>query len=200
LVRVLSLDNPYLTYFAALPPACRRDATRPVDTSELGAPQWLQFKAAVAAHFAWAVPTAAAIDAIRRQTDRVIEIGCGSGYWAWLMKQRGIDVVAVDTMPRAWAWHEILLQGHEVVVEHPERALFLCWPPWGTRMAFDTLSAYRGDLVIYVGEWMGGSAEAHFFSLLSTAFEVVDAVDIPQWVMRTDRLTLHRRRRTDIQG
>jgi len=190
----MALVNPYLSYFHSLPPSCRRDPATPIVASELAFPDWLRFKAAVAGHYSWAVPTAASIDAIRRHTDRAVEVGCGSGYWAWLMEQRGIDVVAVDMTPPARAWHEVLLQGSEAVIEHPERALFLCWPPWGTSMAFDTLSAYRGDLVVYVGEWLAGSAEARFFGLLSAAFEVIDVVDIPQWFMRTDRLTIHRRR------
>lgn len=192
-VRSAPLRNPYLLYFFSLPPSCRRDLLNPVDARELGAAEWLMFKAAVAAHFAWAVPTSDAIDAITRHTSRVIEIGCGSGYWAWLMKQRGIDVVAVDPAPPAHVWHKVSVQSHEAIAEHPDRALFLCWPPWSTTMAFETLSAYAGDLVVYVGEWMGGNADVPFFGQLSATFELIESVAIPQWVMRTDRLTIHRR-------
>jgi SAM-dependent methyltransferase len=188
------LANPYLDYFFSLPPECRRDPRRPF-RREPWSPEWLQFKAAVARAYAWAVPTRAAVGAIAARTSRVVEVGCGSGYWAWLLEQAGVDVVAVDSTPPPLAWHPVRLGGEVEVVKHPDRTLFLCWPPWATDMAYNALSWYRGDLVVYVGEWMAGSAELRFFSLLALDYEKVERVEIPQWVMRTDVLTIWRRRR-----
>jgi hypothetical protein len=188
------LGNPYLTYFLSLPAACRRDPAEPVDARELASPAWLRFKAAVAAHYAWAVPTEPAVDAVARHTARVLEIGCGSGYWAWLMAQRGIDVLATDPAPPPHVWHDVHIAAEGEAARHPDRALFLCWPPYGAGVALASLSAYRGDLVIYVGEWLGGSAEPGFFALLAAEFEPVEAVALPQWAHRTDSMLVLRRR------
>src|SRR3954453_12712349 len=83
---LMPLNNPYLTFFRSLPAAFWRNPLLPIDNGEMWSPDWLRLKAAVAGHFSWAVPTDEAIAAIRRHTSRVIEIGCGSGYWAWLME------------------------------------------------------------------------------------------------------------------
>ena len=110
-------------------------------------------------------------------------IGAGSGYWAWLMRQAGIKVAAFDAQPPPFTWSEVRQGDERAVHEHPEATLFLCWPPWATGMAFNALAAYRGD-----------NADSRFFALLSSCFDVVDSVAIPQWYLRDDRLMVFRRR------
>jgi hypothetical protein len=190
----MALANPYLDFFNALPPWCRASAASPVSAAELYAPDWLALKAAIAGHFAWAVPTEAAIDCIRRHADAVIEIGAGNGYWAWLLREAGVDVAAFDAAPPAFTWTRVEVGDERQAAAAEGRALLLCWPPWAAPMAAAALAAFRGDVVIYIGEWMGGSAEPGFFAALAAGFEAIDAVDIPRWHARSDRLTVFRRR------
>ena len=187
------LRNPYLDFFSALPPAFRRNPWVPVSTAELFNPGWLSWKASVCQHFAWAVPTESAILAIRRHAKRVVEIGAGSGYWAWLMRQAGIDVVAFDASPAPFTWTDVV-QADEHAGAGDADTLLLCWPPWGTDMAYNALASHRGELAVFVGEWMGGCATPEFFRLLQTRFEAVDAIAIPQWYMRCDFLAVFKRR------
>lgn len=191
----MALLNPYLDCFHALPPACRRDPAAPLSSAELLAPDWLALKAAIAGHFAWAVPTDEAIAAIARCASRVLEIGAGSGYWAWMMQQAGIAVAAFDSAPPRFTWHEVTHGDARTAALYPDHALLLCWPPWNSDMAFQALTAYRGGHVIFVGEWMGGCADPYFFATLAATYDVIDAVDIPQWHNRNDRLLIFRRRR-----
>jgi hypothetical protein len=148
----------------------------------------------LAAHFSWAVPSEEAIDTVARHTQHVVEIGGGSGYWAWLMAQRGISVRAFDVQPPAFMWHPVEAGDERAVLQHPGRTLFLCWPPYGSLMAVRALSWYGGDLVVYVGEWRLGCAEPLFFTTLDLEFAAVESVAIPQWFARDDRLYVFRRR------
>jgi hypothetical protein len=191
----MPLSNPYLDFFYALPPSFRRDAFTPLSATESFDPGWLSLKSAIAGHFAWAVPTEEAIGVIGRHTSRVVEIGAGSGYWAWLMRQAGIDVAAFDTNLPRHAWSKVERGDERAVSEHATGSLLLCWPPWGSDMAVNALARFRGDIVVYVGEWMGGCADAHFFARLVSDFEGVAAAAIPQWCARTDQLMVFRRRR-----
>jgi hypothetical protein len=188
------LSNPYLDFFRALPPSFRRDPFLPISAAELFSPEWLTWKAAIARHFAWAVPTEEAIALIRKHATDVIEIGAGSGYWAWLMRQTGISVTAFDTDPPPFTWSEVAKGDERAVLDHPQSTLFLCWPPFDTDMAFNALDSHRGEQFIYVGEWMGGNANARFFALLASQFEAIDSIAIPQWYMRNDVLMVFRRR------
>jgi hypothetical protein len=164
----------------------------PLDGSELYSPEWLKLKAAIAAHFAWAVPTRKAIATIAAYTHSVVEIGAGSGYWAWMMEQAGVSVVAFDKYRAPFLWHEVH-DGHEsMVAVYPRRTLFLCWPPFDNPMAADALALYKGEHVIFVGELFGGCAEAKFFALLNTQYDEVASVTLPQWFMRDDRLVVFR--------
>ena len=189
----MRLSNPYLDFFHALPASFRRDASLPA-SAELASPDWLMLKSAITRHFAWAVPDEAAIACIRRYATQVIEVGAGSGYWAWLMRQAGIDVTAFDTDPPPFTWIEVHRGNEHQMLGHPARTLFLCWPPWATDMAFNALALYRGEYVVYVGEWMLGNADARFFALLAARYEAVDCVALPQWHARADGLTVFRRR------
>lgn len=190
----MTLSNPYLEFFCALPVSFRRNPLLPISSAELALPDWLSLKGAVARHFSWAVPNDEAIACIRRHAASVIEIGAGSGYWAWLMRQAGIDVAAFDTDPPPFTWVEVGRGDGLGALNGTKRTLFLCWPPWRADMALNALTAYRGTCVIYVGEWMLGAADTRFFALLASQFEAVDAVQIPQWFARADRLLVFRRR------
>ncbi len=188
------LANPYLDFFDALPGSFKRHPAMAPTPAELLLPDWSAFKAAVARHFAWAVPTEQAIATIRRHADRVVEVGAGSGYWAWLMRQTGIDVAAYDVTPPAFTWSRVEVGDTRVVDRDPRRALFLCWPPWQSPMAADALRRHGGDCLIYVGEWLRGNADPSFFASLTASFDAVDGVSLPQWYARDDALFVFRRK------
>lgn len=188
------MTNPYLEWFLSLPATCRRNRALPVDSRELLMPTWLELKYQIGSTFSWAVPTEEAIQTILRNTRRIVEIGCGSGYWAWLLHQRGAQVVAFDTHPPVHIWHPVGIGDEREAARFPNHALFLCWPPWESDMAFNALRYYHGDLVVFVGEWMRGCANARFFSLLISRFDCIDSTNIPQWFMRDDKLLIFRRR------
>jgi hypothetical protein len=172
-----------------------RDPTVPLcDDIEASMPEWLEFKIPIVTRFSWAVPTQQAIDAIAKYASKVIEIGAGSGYWAWLLNQVGVVVTAYDFIPRPDTWYPVRVGDESSVLWHRDATLFLCWPPSGSDMALNALLNYAGEYVIYVGEWLRGNACAKFFEVLTTAFDEVETVCIPQWFMRTDRLSIHKRR------
>lgn len=190
----MGLINPYLEFYRAMPTACRRDPSVPVSAAELLSPQWLHLKAAIAGHFAWAVPTEQAVRTVLKYSARVVEIGAGSGFWAWMMRQAGIEVVAFDTNQAPFKWSEVALGDERAVLSCPDHALFLCWPPWNSDMACNALTGHCGDYLVYVGEWMGGCANPRFFALLSLTYDAIDVVDLPQWYNRDDRLMIFRRK------
>lgn len=110
--------------------------------------------------FAWSIPSPADLAWILDLLDGrdVVEIGAGAGYWAWQLRQLGVEVAAVDngswTFPNSWSAVE--RGGPDHAALYPGRALLLVWPPYGDAMASDALAAYAGDLVIYAGEGDGG--------------------------------------------
>jgi hypothetical protein len=188
------LWNPYLDFFRGLPPSCRRDQSLRLATADSTSAEWLTLKGAIARHFAWAVPTDEAIACIGAHTDDLIEIGAGSGYWAWLLRQDGVAVDAFDVAPPPFTWSHVGTGDERVLVSHPASTLFLCWPPWATDMAANALALFEGAQVIYVGEWMLGSANVRFFQDLVSRYAAIAWTPLPQWHGRSDCLTVFRRR------
>lgn len=163
--------------------------------------------------WSWAVPDNRALNAIAGH-GRIVEIGAGRGYWARLLSDRGVDIVAYDWCPPGpdnayhpyeGLWFDVEHGGPERAGDHPDRTLFLCWPPM-TGMATDALRAYveaGGTSVVYVGEGTGGcTGDDEFHGLLGldpwcprcildyegaecicvdVVCEIVDTVAIPQW-------------------
>lgn len=153
----------------------------------------------------YAVPNTEAIMAIAELQMPVVEIGAGNGYWAWMLEQAGVDVVAFDTAiydkDNHWCkcdhWTKVLFGGHERLPERSDHALILCWPTYSDPMAIDCLHAYSGDHLIYIGESEGGCcADDEFFSVLENKWEMVREIEIPQWPGLHDSLTIYRRLQT----
>lgn len=99
----------------------------------------------------------------------VVEVGAGLGYWARLLADRGVDVVAYDIAPppspdNRWfagvhPWFPVAAADERVVAEHPDRTLVLIWPTprqtWGADAAL-LHAASGGRRLVYVGEPPGG--------------------------------------------
>ena len=147
----------------------------------------------------WAVPTDEALEAIAKHSPRgVVEIGAGTGYWAGLLRERGVDVVAYDTEPhenvQAKAeWSEVKVGNHLYVMKHPDRTLLLCWPPYATPMAAMALRRFKGDTVVYIGESAGGCNGDEDFHEMLESWEEVELVALPQWPGIRDDLYVYKR-------
>jgi hypothetical protein len=153
--------------------------------------------------YAWAVPNEEAIGVLVEHSP-LVEVGAGRGYWARLAAQAGADILAFDPFPPGTAdvnkWHhppglffDVAKGGAEVAADHPDRTLFLCWPPWGQDVASRTLRSYQGNTVIYVGDEGLSAATPEFYSELAAGWTKVRVVDIPQWPGIRDRLEVWQR-------
>ncbi|EKX51505.1 hypothetical protein GUITHDRAFT_102771 [Guillardia theta CCMP2712] len=124
--------------------------------------------------YAWSIPCEAALQKISSYSP-LIEIGCGTGYWADILTKRGCDILAFNS--EEWSeelsseegdmgqcglhpsecFGEVLLGGAEKVKEHPDRTLLLMWPDFLGKGSFGlkSLDEYEGEFLILVGEWKG---------------------------------------------
>jgi hypothetical protein len=86
--------------------------------------------------------------------------------------------------------------GTRAAALHPDRTLFLCWPPYGRPVASVALRRYLGAggrTVAYVGEHEGGCcADEAFFPLLEQSFKCEAELAIPQWPGMHDYLSVWR--------
>lgn len=183
-----STENPYWDIVSAMP-----SPERDIWENELCVESYGRFASGEYAHlpatrdtlvssYAWAIPSPTDLALIDVHLDGrgVVEIGAGTGYWAWQLSQLGIDVAAYDIAPRGNRqchninYHPVAEGGPEKAAEHPDRALMLCWPPYAKAMAHEALTAFTGDMLIYIGEGHGGcTADDAFHEALEADWEAV---------------------------
>ena len=131
--------------------------------------------------YAFAVPTDNALDAIARHAPYgVVEVGAGTGYWAWQLEALGVDVIAYDLLPppsaeNEWfagrqAWTSVCQGDERAAAAHPDRCLLLCWPTANTVWPGDAVEAFHGaggTTIAVVGEGAGGrTGDDRFHALL----------------------------------
>lgn len=157
--------------------------------------------------FAWAIPSEEALTVIARYAP-LVECGAGTGYWAALLGNRGVDVVAYDVRPpdkharneyhrgARQPWTEVVRgPSADAVRWHRDRVLFLCWPPLDDDSAsYAPLRAYRGEVLVSVGEpGEGTTGTLRFQRELKLNWTLVEQVELPGWPWLRDCLMVYRR-------
>lgn len=160
----------------------------------------LQKRRKLAPKYAWAIPTTDVIDLIVSQGP-LIEVGCGTGYWASLIRQAEGDIVATEPFFGEKNYYvdqiiytTILREDHTVVKDYPHRTLLIIWPPidsWCLKM----LKIYQGNKIIYIGEgYTGCTGTNSFHNYLDRHFNLVNEVNIPRWPYLNDTLKIYHRK------
>lgn len=156
--------------------------------------------------FSWSIPSPEAIASIARFSKSIVEVGCGTGYWASLLQSIGCDVICYDAHPPSTGvneyghcreYTEIRSGSCMAASDHPDRSLMLSWPPYEDPMAHDTLRAYLnagGQSLVYIGEsWGGCCGNDTFFNLINATMRLVSTIDLPQWYGLHDAVFLYQR-------
>jgi hypothetical protein len=189
-------ENPYLALFGVL---TAPEASPLLDLAER--------RRELASLFSWAVPSDEALELLARHGP-LVECGAGMGYWSALLQARGVDAIAYDLRPPGGkqrnAFHRRarkpwtrIQRGSSVSAarRHRERALLLCWPPYDDDAAsYKALRAYRGDVVIHIGErGEGATGSVRFHRELELNWTLVEEVELPHWPRLRDTVSVYRR-------
>lgn len=165
--------------------------------------------------FAWACPDMRALE-ICKNFSPLIEIAAGKGYWSFLLKQIGVDILAYDklTSGAKGNWSDVQKGGPEVLNwrkgKHKDvakgRNLFLCYPDQTDEVAQRCLNSFEGEVIIHVGELMttgtkagglqtpwGRSSSSDFQVCLNETFHCVLVARLPCLPHASDYLTVWRR-------
>lgn len=170
--------------------------------------------------YAWAIPDPDALDfAAKHLSSKAVEMGAGLGYWAWQLSQLGVDMLAFDEKPpdvvtdNHWCspraeHHGELLNTTcstyfpvqpgtpDILSQHEDRTLFLCWPPYDTDMAAQCLTIYPGRNLVYIGEYAGGcTGDDAFFKMLDAQWEERASHPIVQWWGINDVIQVYERKK-----
>jgi hypothetical protein len=161
--------------------------------------------------FGFAILTTEVVEVLRHFSP-ILEVGAGSGYWAYELQKAGIDCLATDpgtgkygnflrltrsklNEPMHWTkwWTNVeKLTAAEAIKKYPERNLLMVWPDYDEPWPAEALKVYRGDVVLYVGESDGGcTGNDEFHEILNEKFPHRGHIWIPQHEHVHDGLYVH---------
>ncbi len=167
--------------------------------------------------YSFAIPNEEALLEICKHSP-ILEIGCGSGYWAYELRKKGCDIVATDKYEWYkdkedgvikhhqygfhYQWIEVIerIDALEAIEKYPERTLMLCWPSCGEGWAARALKHYKGDKLIYIGEWGDACGDDEMVKILDRDYEEYTCIRIPIWYGIHDALWVLNRKPTTQKG
>lgn len=146
-------------------------------------------------HFGCAVPSYESLEILRIIADGrvVVDMGSGNGYWAFMLRQHGVDVKPVDNAQSEWRANWVsdttITDGSKWLTKNSaggkDLVLLMVYPVVGggagggveggfTR---DLMKAYQGDTVAVVGTQNGNG----YTSFRDMTFDEYMAREHPQW-------------------
>ena len=134
----------------------------------------------------FAVPSARALKVLKKYSRKggLVELGAGVGYWAALLRRRGVHVVALDIDPpeeKGDEMHKVDFGDASSLRKLSCDMLLLCMPPPGEPACADrALKQFRGNYVAYVGEWSTGmTGTQSFHETLRSRYVLEHRVPLP---------------------
>jgi len=148
------------------------------------------------AKYSWAILTEETISRLEKYQP-FLEIGAGTGYWAYEFRKKGIQIIATEPI-LSQKWTEIeILTGQCALDKYDDgkHTLLVCWPTYADDWAFKALKEFKGDTVVYVGEGNEGcTADEQFHALLEKDWNIIEEIDIPQWPGLHDLIMIYYRK------
>ena len=164
--------------------------------------------------FSWAIPyssTLAKLGTSLKGYSRILEVGAGTGLWAHLLKElHGIPVIPTDQSDGNYDRHKQyrycsveVIDSVAAIAKHDPEVLLLIWAPFSDPgspfpeppMATNSLKAFKGNLLVWVGEGHGGcNGDDSFFKELDENWEYVDQISMPRWYQINDECVIYQRK------
>jgi hypothetical protein len=156
--------------------------------------------------FSWSIPCKEAIDTIKKWArPPIYDLMAGTGYWAKLLNDRGVQTVASDIHTirskneyKHQKRHGKVSRKHALKVAHDFKTgrlkgdIILSWPPYEEPIASDVLDHLpTGTRVFYFGEDSGGATGDYAMHVnFNTNFKRLDSVGLPQFQGLHDSLAV----------
>jgi len=158
--------------------------------------------------YSWTITDPATVQFVATHTGPyVFDPFAGTGWWAHLLGQYGISVLASDLKPLApgstntyhWGTGTWAPVRNADAVDAAQqwgwgRTLLLSWPPYDEPIGAAVLAAYPGDRVVYIGENDGGCCgDDAMHALLRNGWIEVACHQPVQWWGMHDFVTVYER-------
>ena len=158
--------------------------------------KFLMMRDKFVAQYSWAIPTE---KIIKEMADFIngniaLEIGTGTGLFAYLLRNQGVQIIPTDIKSNGTFLKVIQCDAVDAVNKFDANVLITIWPPYLSSMAYNSLKSFHGNKIIYVGEsWHGCCANDDFHALLEKEWTLIKKSHIPSWPCINDFVMFYER-------
>ena len=172
-------------------------------------------RTAFAKFISWSIPSIDVLNGIVTfiNSEKVLEIGSGHGLWAKLLKLRNVNIVATDSFSTNYSEDSKTFTNIQPIdaiaainTFFDINVLMIVWPSYEDSFAFDSLSNFKGNKLVYIGEEKYGCCACdEFFKELSSEWELDEFLKLERWDGIHDNCYLYTRKQVvetvfDISG
>jgi hypothetical protein len=160
--------------------------------------------------YSWAIPDDKALK-IATAFSPLVEIGAGKGYWASLLRNRGVNIDAYDKYIASERdlWCKVFYGTSSILrkYEGSEWNLFLCYPDEDCELSWECLQRFTGQYIVHVGELLvtgtlAGGLQAPFGRTTTSMFQMelfrhfycVISYRLPNFPYSNDYITVWKRK------
>lgn len=149
--------------------------------------------------YSFSVPHPLTLEWIGKELGQyIVEIGAGTGYWAYLFHQMHLSIMAYDKYSHALSKKEKyypVLEGDEsTLLKLPDFfSLFLCWPGNKTPTAYNCMKNFKGSKMGLVGD-IECCGDDRFHDLLENEWQLVDLKTNSTWPFINDVAAIYQRK------
>jgi hypothetical protein len=144
----------------------------------------------------WSIPDKKSIDITTKYSQgKILSVGSGRGLWeAFIKKQK--EIIATDINPPFETFLDVeQISGTDAIKKYEDHTtLFLNWPPYRTSLAYDCITNFKGNTLIYVGERENGcTADKKFFDVLEKDWKCILSYEIIRWYDINDSIFVYQK-------
>ncbi len=162
-------------------------------------------------HFGCVVPSYESLQIINKLAAgrNVLDMGSGNGYWTFMLRRLGVNVVAVDSGQSRWrtTWiaDTVATDGVQYLRKRsgcPDHMLLLVYPIVGGDFTRKVLDAFTGNVIVVAGTQNGNGYTGfkdmmvdEYMAREKPSWEKVAQVPLPSFAGKDDALFAFRRNR-----
>ena len=156
--------------------------------------------------FGFPILDEASLDVLAKYSNDWLEVGCGIGYLAYEMRQRGMTVIATDPVKNEesnyhwcqstpWISDIELLDAKSALLKYPGKNLIWGWPALdvhGNDYDLEAIKHFTGDYFALIGPICNGSyGTDEFREYISVNYTEVEYVELPSFELTSEALVIY---------
>lgn len=127
------------------------------------------------------------IDCLKNADEKILDVGCGTGYLTTLLENKGYDIKGIDNYSHEYYFDKTLINGSktfinenciEYIKKHKSdyKIFIMSWICYDSNHGYEFIKELpKGSILIYQGEFYGGCcANDQFFEYLNFNFDELE--------------------------